>query len=75
MKKMIITIGLFLTINTIFANTDGEKTSPREEIKIELTQSIAPCTPMEATFEDVEVIDVKDLSPVTPKEATFEDEN
>lgn len=73
MKKMIITIGLFLVLNPIFA--EGEKTIMKEETtKIEFLNiaELAPITPKEATFEE-DTLNVKSLAPITPKVATFED--
>jgi len=35
--------------------------------------SLAPATPVEATFEDVVTINLIDFLPVTPSEATFDD--
>jgi hypothetical protein len=71
MKKMMITIGLFLVLSPIFAEND--KPIIREETKIEINIiDLQPVTPKEATFEDDTLV-VKSLAPITPKEATFED--
>ena len=70
MKKMIITIGLFLMLSPIFAEND--KPIMREETKIEFNiVDLQPTTPKEATFEE-DSLNIKSLAPVTPKEATFE---
>jgi hypothetical protein len=51
MKKMIITVGLFLMLSSIFAEND--KPIMREETKIEFNiVDLQPVTPKEATFED-----------------------
>jgi hypothetical protein len=74
MKKMIITIGLFLVMSPIFAEGEKYTAITKSETTIELnTIQLQPITPTEATFEDVVIIDVKNLEPKTPKEATFED--
>lgn len=72
MKKMIITIGLFLMFSPIFAEND--KPITREETKIEFFNiaELQPIIPKEATFEE-DTLNIKSLAPVTPKEATFED--
>lgn len=74
MKKLIIIVGLFLIINSTFA--EGEKEITKEEIRIELNMLLKPITPKEATFEEETINkEIINLAPTTPKEATFEDEN
>lgn len=73
MKKMMITIGLFLVLSPIFAEGDKMMVIKNEVPKIEFNVAeLQPITPKEATFEE-DTLSIKNLTPVTPKEATFED--
>lgn len=76
MKKIVITVGLFLMINLSFAEGEKVNTIKEESIKTELsTFNLAPITPKEAYFETEILISIpKNLAPVTPEEAIFEDE-
>ena len=72
---IIFTAVFIFHFSSIFASNDGTSVSPKKELSI----SIAPTTPKEATFEDnfdmnTEMITLSVLAPVTPKEATFDDD-
>jgi hypothetical protein len=72
--KTIITIlatVLALQVNVIFAGNDEVSTPAANSVS---SISLAPTTPVEATFEDEVVMnEIAGLAPVMPSEATFED--
>jgi hypothetical protein len=77
LRISILTAIFVLQISPLLANSDGTSVSLRKEISI----SVAPTVPKEATFEDIPefeiynaMTDLKGLAPVTPEEATFEDD-
>jgi hypothetical protein len=63
MKAMTILIAVILTLQSNIMSAANDHTA-----------SLAPVTPLEATFEEVVTpFDVEALAPVTPTEATFEE--
>jgi hypothetical protein len=73
---IIITAILSLQISTLFAGSDCPIDKSSIDNKASYCVSLAPTAPLEATFEDEEMIlDLSKYAPSTPKEATFEDES
>jgi hypothetical protein len=72
---IIIAAVLALQMNILFAGSKSSYETPvtNENSPLSLI-SLAPITPLEATFDDNATLTVYDvLAPVTPTEATFED--
>lgn len=71
--KIIITVTLTLQFGFLFAGNEGY-TPVMEVNSVTSMMTLAPSTPVEATFEEVVVENTFiDLSPITPEAATFED--
>jgi hypothetical protein len=77
MKTITITIAaiLALQVNVLFAgNINSYDTPVTNENSSNLMNSLAPTTPLEASFEDdATLTDYTLLAPITPTEAGFED--
>ena len=75
MKTTITILAAALTLQAgfLFADNDNKLNPVANESSMASTISLAPATPMEATFEDLATISMTDLMPVTPSEATFDD--
>lgn len=72
--KKIITIILIMSAFAVYAG--GDKIATNNTVNNEINNiTLAPITPIEATFEDNMIfVDIDMLKPITPKEATFEDD-
>lgn len=70
MKASVTILAAIFTIHAgiLFAGNDNAPV-----VNENITISLAPSTPVEATFEDVAAIDAISLMPVTPSEASFEE--
>ena len=70
--KFIIAIALTLQIGVLFAG--NERLTPVMEVNsTAIMMTLAPMTPVEATFEEAVVDAFFGLSPITPEVASFED--
>jgi hypothetical protein len=75
-KSIIIAAVLALQINVLFADNNNSS-APAVIVNNSVNaMSLAPATPMEATFEDMDIeaftIDNGALAPLAPSEASFE---
>jgi hypothetical protein len=74
--KTIFTIfaaAFILSANILFAGSEGVAVNSNHSLSTTIT--LAPATPLEATFDDVAVAaDILTLAPATPAEATFSDD-
>ena len=75
MKAKITIFAAVLTLQAgiLFAGNDNVSAPLANESSMILMISLAPATPVEATFEDMSTISMNDLMPMTPSEATFDD--
>jgi hypothetical protein len=76
MKTTTIIIAAILTLQSaiLFAGNDNIATPVINEISSFNLTALAPSTPVEATFEDMAMMnEMTTLIPVTPAEATFEE--
>jgi hypothetical protein len=74
MKATSVIFAAVLTLHAgiLFAGNDNISPAANEISSISMI-SLAPATPAEATFEDMEIISMAYLVPSTPAEATFDD--
>jgi hypothetical protein len=71
---IIIAAVLALQANVLLAENDNLSSPVRYESFSVTFASLAPSTPVEATFEEVAMMnEFTDLAPITPKEADFSD--
>ncbi len=71
----ILTLVFTLSANLIFAGNEGVSLNSGSSMSTTANITLAPVTPLEATFEDdATVADFSTLAPATPAEATFSDE-
>ena len=75
MKATTIIIAAFLTLQAgiLFAGNDNITAPAANETSMISLASLAPSTPLEATFEEIVTVNMADLMPSVPAEATFED--
>ena len=74
-QTIILTAIFCLHAAAVFADGTDEKSNANYSEAASVTlMSLAPTTPLEATFEEIYLFNViADLAPTTPTEATFED--
>ena len=76
MKTTTIIIAAIFTLQAgiLFADNDNIVTPVTNETSVITLTTLAPSTPVEATFEEmIPVNEINSLIPVTPSEATFEE--
>ncbi|MEI7727818.1 MAG: hypothetical protein WCK09_22115 [Bacteroidota bacterium] len=76
MKTTTIIIAAIFTLQAsiLFAGNDNISTPVTNETAAIILTTLAPSTPVEATFEEmIPVNEINSLIPVTPSEATFEE--